>query len=124
MKYRNIMITSVLALGGSYLSYQLGSYSAIRGMSNEIQATQAMLSFNHLKHYEEISVCFSKGLYQEAEEKVSSFAVNERELLAELLQTTESEWLTSYIQVRSNESIDSLMHFKSTRGHSWIVPSC
>ena len=59
-----------------------------------------------------------------AAEKVGHSITSEREVLADLLSSTDSEWLTDYISLRSAESIESLKSYQSPRGSEWREPSC
>ncbi|MEZ5572275.1 MAG: hypothetical protein R3E64_09640 [Halioglobus sp.] len=124
MNYRKKLTVIIIFFGSCFLAFRAGVYYTMSGMSNELLATQAMLSFNHLERYEEISTCLNLKLYEEAGEKIEHSIINERELLADLLTSINSDWLTEYIDQRSAESIESFKVYKSQRVREWREPSC
>jgi len=120
----SIAIFTTLFLVGSLSSYRLGVYLSQKAIQDELTATQAMLAFNHLQRYDELAECVRNTRYAAALSKLEHSVISERELLADLLNSTKNEWLYEYISKRSKESIESFRSYKSSRGDRWNEPSC
>lgn len=115
---------SFVFLVGCLASYRFGIHVAQSAHANGVLETQAMLAFNHMKSYEELVTCMERGKFEEAKEKLNHLVISERELLADLLTSVNTPWLGNYIEVRSDESLDSLRSYQSGRGKRWRVPTC
>jgi hypothetical protein len=124
MRTRHYGIVIIIVLVASAASYRFG-IKVMKDASVEVLAsTQAMHSFNHLRRYEELSDCLSKGMDKEAAEKLRMSVINEKEYISEFLNAHDDAWLNKYITIRYPRGIDSLKTFKSGRGASWSEPAC
>lgn len=124
MNKKIIAIFVVIFMIGCLSSYRFGIHLSHKAFGDDLLEVQAMLSFNHLQSYEEISVCLEKGLSIEAKGKTNHAVISERELLAGFLSSIKSTRLNEYISIRTNESLESLKGYKYERGSRWTVPSC
>lgn len=124
MSKKVIVAVSFVFVVGCLASYRFGVYVAQSAFENGVLETQAMLAFNHMKNYEELISCMEKGKLGEAKAKLNHSLISERELLADLLKSVNTPWLSNYIEVRSDESLDTLRSYESDRGDRWQVPTC
>ena len=124
MPKKTIVALLFIFIVGCLTSYRFGVGLAQDSYGNGILEAQAMLAFNHLKRYEELAKCMKNGKFSEVSEKLEHSAVTERELLAKLLKSVHSTRLSNYIELRSNQSVEELKNYKSSRNDRWIEPTC
>lgn len=124
MKITHYAIVLLVVLLTSGAAYRFGIKVTNDAYSEGHAATQAMLSFNHLLRYEELSDCLSNGKSKEAALKLKMSIISEKELIAEFLQTHNNDKINKYISIRYPQGIESLEKFKSSRGSSWNEPAC
>ncbi|PCJ25749.1 MAG: hypothetical protein COA96_06905 [SAR86 cluster bacterium] len=115
---------AILFITGCLTSYLVGVQLVSRNVGTAMLEVQAMLSFNHLKWYEELHDCIENGSIESAREKARLSALGERGVLSDLLSDFDSEWITEYIELRSENSIESFKIFDSPLSQEWTEPSC
>jgi len=123
MKIANIVFLVVLIVA-SAIAYRFGINVTTNHYSKELDETQAMLAFNHLIRYEEILKCLNDNKSSLAVKKVNMSIISEKELVAEFLNSHESERINKYISTRYNEPLEVLKSYKSNRGSRWSEPTC
>lgn len=124
MKKGTIIITTVIILVASAAAYRFGIKVTTNEYSKQLEETQAMLAFNHLKRYEELLKCLENNKPSETTEKLKMSIISEKELIAEFLNKNNSEKINKYISIRYSKPIESLKSFKSNRGSRWSEPNC
>lgn len=124
MSKKSITLFLAIFLVGCLASYSFGIKIAREAFGADLMEVQAKLAFDHLNRYQELSLCLQKGKFSEAKEKLMHQVISERELLAGFLGSVESKEVENYIEIRSEQSIDSFKNYQSNRGSRWSVPSC
>lgn len=100
MKKKHYIVIFILLLLVGGATYRLGIKVTKDAFSDGLASTQAMLAFNHLKRYEELSDCLSNKKIEAAALKLNMSIVNEKELIAEFLQSHNDAELNEYITIR------------------------
>jgi hypothetical protein len=90
----------------------------------ELDATQAMLAFNHMGTYRELESDLARGCYAEALEKAKISKEQELSLLASFLKDRPDTSITKYVSDRDPGLVEELKTFKSAYGSSWRWPKC
>ncbi len=90
----------------------------------ELQATQAMLNFNHRRSYGEMEAYLLKGCNAEALEKARIYQALESMQLASFLKDHSDTWVTKYVSDREPNLIAELATYKNPYGASWREPKC
>lgn len=121
-KHYYVAFFALLLVGA--IAYRLGIEVTKIAWSDSLASTQAMLNFNHLKEYEQLSECLSKGMTEEAALKLEMSIITQKELISEHLRTSDDQRLIRYISIRYPQGIENLRDFKSNRGDRWTEPSC
>ena len=124
MTKKSLLVVLVLLLVGCLAAYRYGISVAQQGAGGAISEVQLMLSFNHMQRYQEIHTCLERGKTREAQEKLAHSVLTQKELVAQLLSSTDSPRALGYIEKRALQPLDTLRSFKSSRGTSWSEPSC
>lgn len=124
MSKKAIATLLFIFIAGCLASYRFGIKLAQESNRNGILEAQAILSLNQLNRYEELAKCMKNGKFSEAAEKLQHSAISERELLADLLNSVSSTRLSNYIEVRSNQSVEELKNYKSSRNNRWVEQTC
>lgn len=124
MKKSNYIIFTIIVLLASASAYRFGIKVTKDAFTDEYAAVQAMLAFNHLQRYEELSDCLANGMPDETAQKLQMSIINEKELVAKFLRSHNSTRINKYISIRYPQGIESLRSYKSDRGSRWSEPSC
>lgn len=124
MKKKHYIVVFIILLSVGGTAYLFGVKVKKDAISEGFAATQAMLAFNHLKRYEELSDCLLNQKPEAAALKLKMSIVNEKELIAEFLQSYNNAKINKYITIRYPQGIESLKNFKSNRGSRWSEPTC
>lgn len=109
---------------GFLAAYRYGMSVAQQGVDGALSEVQLILAFNHMQQYQDIHHCLELGKSQEAQERLAHAVVTQKELVAELLLSTDSPRALDYIAKRAEEPLEALRNYKSQRGSSWSVPAC
>ena len=115
-----IFVLLAIVLG----AFVLGQNTQRERFAAELDATQAMLMFNHLLRYREIERDLSKGCASEALEKTKISIDRELKLLSSIEKSNSITWINKYISDRDPELLNQLKTFKSQYGESWTEPIC
>jgi hypothetical protein len=124
MTKKSLVVVVAMLLVGCLAAYRYGISVAQQGAGGAVTDVQLMLAFNHMQRYQEIHTCLERGRTSEAQEKLAHSALTQRELVAQLLASTDSPSALAYIEKRAREPLDALRAFKSPRGASWSEPAC
>lgn len=124
MKLRTKLGAGVLILVCCLVSYRLGVFVTVEAFKQGFKDTQAMLAFNHANSFRSIKECLDREQVDESRQLVDNLLISERELLAIHLRDGIGSKMIGYIELRSDETLDSLKGFESDRGSSWSVPRC
>lgn len=119
-----VVLGGVLVVASAVSAYRFGLSVARQAAGRAVTDVQLMLSFDHMKRYEELRDCLRAGKAVEAEKKLSHDVTTQRELVASLLQMENGPSTLEYIRKRSDTSLDELRSFRSDRGSRWTEPAC
>jgi hypothetical protein len=96
----------------------------IAQFSVELEATQAMLNFNHRRSYGELEAYLLKGCNAEALEKARIYKAVETMQLATFFKDHSDTWATKYVSDREPALIAELANYRNPFGTSWHEPKC
>jgi hypothetical protein len=115
-------IASLIVVAALSATYALNRQrSASRA---HLEATQAVLAFNHMDTYRELESDLVRGCYAEALEKAKISKDQQLTLLASFLKDHPDTSITKYVSDRDSSLIEQLKTFKSAYGSSWRWPKC
>ncbi len=125
-KMKNLRIV-ILVLGFIICiasAYRFGIEVTEDAWAQSLESVQAMLAFNHLKQFQEISECITNGKVEAAHQRIKMAIITEKELVSGYLKSHESGQAVDYIERRYKGNISNLREYQSNRGVSYTVPSC